>query len=173
MTAMTLVETITVGSGGAASIEFTSIPQDADDLLLVVSLRSTAATVYSGEFIRFNSDSGSNYSHRNLWGSGSAASSQSSSSTFIFSQNTMPGASATASTFSNTEFYIPNYTGSTAKSVSINGVGENNATQSAQAITAGLWSGTAAISTITVLPSSGNTIAEYSTASLYKIVKAA
>jgi hypothetical protein len=84
----------------------------------------------------------------------------------------MPGASATANTFSNTEFYIPNYTSSVAKSVSINGVGENNATQSAQAITAALWTGTAAITSVTILPSSGNTIAQHSTASLYIITKA-
>jgi hypothetical protein len=169
---MQLVSTVTVAAGGAASIEFTSIPQTGTDLLVVLSSRSTAATVYSGEFMRFNSDSGSNYSHRNLWGSGSSATSQSSSTTSFFSQNTMPGASATANTFSNTEFYIPNYTSSVAKSVSINGVGENNATQSAQAITAALWTGTAAITSVTILPSSGNTIAQHTTASLYIITKA-
>ena len=43
----------------------------------------------------------------------------------------------TASTFSNVEIYIPNYTSSTYKSWSADGVVENNATISAQALIPG------------------------------------
>jgi hypothetical protein len=53
-------------------------------------------------------------------------------------------ATATANTFGNTEFYIPNYTSSNYKSFSVDGVTENNAT-AAFALYAGLWSNTAAI----------------------------
>ena len=35
-----LISTITVGSGGAASIDFTSIPQTYTDLLVKISLRA-------------------------------------------------------------------------------------------------------------------------------------
>jgi hypothetical protein len=37
-----LIEHIEVGSGGAASIEFTGIPQDGVDLVLLASLRTDA-----------------------------------------------------------------------------------------------------------------------------------
>ena len=40
-----LIETVTVGSGGAASIEFSSIPQTYTDLKVVYSLRSTNSSV--------------------------------------------------------------------------------------------------------------------------------
>jgi hypothetical protein len=43
MAAYNLIATTTVGSGGAASIDFTGIPQTYTDLFLVSSLRSNAA----------------------------------------------------------------------------------------------------------------------------------
>jgi len=163
---MTLVSTVTVGSGGAATIDFTSIPQTGTDLLVVISSRNDiGATAY---YCRFNSDSGSNYNWIRLLGDGSTASSSAGPSTqFILQAN---NANDTANTFNNSSIYITNYAGSTSKSVSIDTVKENNATAANQMIQAGNWSGTAAITTITLLPNSGN-FAQYSTASLYTIQK--
>ena len=79
------------------------------------------------------------------------------------------GTDSTANTFANGEFYIPNYAGSTNKSVSADGVTENNATAARATLTAGLWSNTAAINQITLLPIAGGTFAQYSTATLYGI----
>jgi hypothetical protein len=66
------------------------------------------------------------------------------------------------------EIYFPNYASATNKSFSIDSVTENNATLANQFLTAGLWSNTAAITSITLLAASGN-LAYYSTASLYGI----
>lgn len=165
-----LIETIEVGAGGAASIEFTSIPQDGVDLVVVLSAR-TSSSGGNNFFGRFNSDTGSNYSYINLQGDGSSVRSTGTSSTdrITFGDyGYVPGSTYTANTFSSTEIRISNYTSSSAKSISQDGVGENNATAAGQNITAASWSGTAAI-TAFELYVSGETFVQYSTASLFKI----
>jgi hypothetical protein len=164
--AMELVETIEVGSGGAASIEFTSIPQTGVHLLLVVSARSDGGN--SIGYAQFNSDTGSNYSYQYLYGDGSSVSAASTSSQteiYGFANN---WSSTTASTFGNSSLYISNYTSSTAKSVSFDGSMENNATVNRNYLAAQRYSGTSPISSIQLtLPT--NNFVQYSTASLYII----
>jgi hypothetical protein len=122
------IATIEVGSGGAASIDFTSIPSTFTDLCVKVSTRSSAIGGGGGgawDFatIRFNSV-GTGYTERFLYGQGggSPISGSASSADFWTVYST-----ATASTFGNTEIYIPNYAGSTNKSVSVDMVTETNA----------------------------------------------
>jgi hypothetical protein len=163
---MKLIESKTLGAD-AASIEFTSIPQDGTDLVILFSGRDSVDSV---EFrLRFNGDTGSNYTTRRLFGSGSAAASDSSSTTY-FSFYGVAASAYTSNTFGNSSIYIPNYTGSTNKSISADTVTENNATGSYQMITAGLWNSTAAITSLLLLPPSGDLVAG-SIASLYKITK--
>jgi hypothetical protein len=164
MTTMTLVSTVTVGSGGASSIEFTNIPQTGKDLLIVTSLRATTGTIATGDVIRFNGDSAANYVDRRLRGTGSSV--DSSSTTGSEFTQVVNGNTSTASTFSNNSIYITNYTGASAKSISADYVVENNAADSRQQIHAISWTGTAAITSIAM---SGLTYAQHSTASLYVI----
>ncbi len=165
---MTLVSTVEVGAGGAASIDFTSIPQTGTDLLLVVSARTGNSSVYDNLRVQFNGDTNTaNYSARYLDGSGSAATSDVATDV----QGITEGNTATASTFGNASIYIPNYTSAVAKSVNSDSVSENNATAARQRISAGLWSGTAAITSIALKANSGTNFAQYSTASLYVIQK--
>ena len=166
--AMQLIETIEVGSGGAASIEFTSIPQDGVDLVLVLSARSDQATTATSATVNFNSDTGGNYTFIRLTGDGSSATSYTAAATAIYFTYSVTGSTATSNTFGNSSLYISNYTSSSAKSISQDGVNENNSTASRQTITAQSWSGTSAISTIT-LATFNNNFVQYSTASLYKI----
>jgi len=161
---MQLIETIEVGSGGAASIEFTGIPQDGVDLKLVVSARNTQAVIYSYLFLSFNGSS-SNFSSRFLDGNGSIADSGTWANAVV--DNSVVGANATANTFSNVQIYIPNYTSSNFKSISNDSVTENNASTAYQQIHAGLWSNTAAITSIGM--TSGGNFVEFTTASLYKV----
>ena len=160
----TLIERIEVGSGGAASITFSSIPQTYDGLYLVVSGRDTGDSNGGVIKLGFNSSS-ANYSYRWLQGSGSAASSASSTS-YIQMRNTP--SSATANTFGSTMIYIPNYASSNYKSASADSVGEHNGTEAYQTITAGLWSDTSAITSIQLYVGLGN-FAQYSSASLYGV----
>ena len=78
----------------------------------------------------------------------------------------------TASTFANGEIYIPNYAGSTYKSLSADSVTETNATGAVRAFHATLWSNTAAINQITLTPDAGGNFVQYSTAYLYGVKNA-
>jgi hypothetical protein len=163
----TLIKSVTVGSGGVANIEFTSIPQTYTDLLAVFSVRDTTSAVSVVSTLTVNAIA-NDYSFRRLRGSGSAADSYGESAQAAINlYNTSVGASATASTFSNYEIYIPRYAGSTNKSFSITSVTENNATEAFQVMFAGLLSNTAAITSLKVTATA--LFAQYSSASLYGI----
>lgn len=169
---MTLVSTTTLSST-TASITFSSIPQTATDLLVVYSVRITEAVVIGDMGMQINATT-TGYSDRLLGGTGSSVFSQSiSSGTYTKAYlGFVAGNSATASTFGSGQVYIPNYTGSTNKSFSIDAVGENNATQSGLNIDAGLWANTAAITSLTFLPfNAGINLASGTTISLYTITK--
>ena len=66
------IQTITVGAGGSASVEFTSIPATYTHLQVRVLQKSNSAGDLN---FTFNSDSGSNYSRHYLYGEGSSAAS--------------------------------------------------------------------------------------------------
>jgi hypothetical protein len=163
---MTLISTVTVGSGGAASILFSSIVGTATDLLLVINARSNRSLTEDGCLISFNGST-SSFSGRALRGSGSATA----SFTTTRSIGDINAATSTSNTFSSQSVYIPNYAGSTNKSFSVDSVSEANATQAWQYLTAGLWSNTAAITSITLTPEVGTAFVENSTASLYLVTK--
>lgn len=155
----------TVGSGGAASIDFTNIPQNYTDLKLILCSRTTRNDVSDVVQIKFDG-SATNISMRYLQGTGSGVSS-SSSATYIWSR--VDSALSTSNTFGNAEFYIPNYAGSTNKSVFVDGVSENNATEAYTNIVAGLWSNTTAITSISLSSANSENFVQYSTAYLYGI----
>lgn len=166
------IQTITVGSGGSSTIEFTSIPQTYTDLKIVLSVRfSNAGTDTLG--VQFNSST-SGYSARWVTGNGATASSGSdTSSPLALGYQALGGSDTTASVFGNAEIYIPNYTSSNNKSVTSDTVSENNATTAWQALNAGLWSNTAAITSVTLKPYSGaGSFVQYSTATLYGVSNA-
>lgn len=159
-----VIGSVTVGSGGAANIDFTSIPQTYTDLVVKVSIRNVNDTADS--YLRFNGAT-TNFSDRWIYGTGSGNADSTLNANIDFLTNR---SSFTANVFGNSEFYIPNYTNSSNKSVSVDSVSENNATTSYQQLSAGLWSNSAAITSIQILASAGN-LAQYSTATLYGIKK--
>lgn len=151
----------------AASVTFANIPQTGyTDLKIVVSVRSDRASS-TWDNIQFQlNGSTTSYSSRYLLGSGSAASSGTLS---VLYGGDIPAINATASTFSNAEYYFPNYAGNTNKSVSFDTTAENNATAAYQFLTAGLWSNTAAITSITMFSGNSANFVANSTFSLYGI----
>ena len=173
-TSTTLIQSITVGSGGQASISFSSIPSTYTDLVMLVSGRSAAAFTRRTINLTINgSSTATDYADRYLLGSGSAASSgtDASGSQGYLTVWDAPAASATANTFSNCSIYIPNYAStSTYKSVSVDGVGEDNATAAYSGLTAGIYQQNTAISSIAVT-TQGNFV-QYSTAYLYGVKNA-
>jgi hypothetical protein len=163
-----LIASSTVGAGGASTIDFTSIPQTYTDLILKGSLRSNDSGSRVDLALAFNG-SAISYSSRSVRNADGTASSGTGGTTSIEAGRT-PGATNTANTFSNFEFYIPNYTGSNNKSVSVDQVYENNGTNIYISLNAGLWSNTSAITSISIAANTGNYI-QYSTAYLYGIIK--
>jgi hypothetical protein len=150
-------------NASAASVTFANIPQTGyTDLKIVVSTRSTFTDTPVA--VKFNSVT-TGYSWRRIYGSGSAASSQSGSDNFFMYQNI---SSQTANTFGSGELYIPNYTGNQAKSCSFDSLNENNATAADMFMLAGLNTMTDAITAITFTPLTGS-FAANSTFSLYGI----
>ena len=163
-----LIATTTIGAGGSSSVVLSAIPSTYTDIQVLISARVTRASTGSTLVVVFNSIT-SGYSDKTLLGDGSSASSSSSSGADI-RDFIVPGANATASTFSNISIYIPNYASANYKSVSIDSVMENNGTTSYSNLTAGLMSNTAAISSMTFTePNGGSNIAQYSTFSIYGI----
>jgi hypothetical protein len=155
------------GSGGAASLDFTSIPSTYTDLVLKISGRTNKSSVFDDVAISFNGSTAS-FSGRELYGDGSSAASITTSR----AASIATGATATASTFGNSEIYIPNYAGSTNKSFSVDGVQETNATTAYAIMIAGLWSNTAAINQITLTPLVGSLFVQHSSAYLYGVSNA-
>jgi hypothetical protein len=164
------IATVTVGGAGAANMDFTSIPSTYTDLVLKVSARTNLAASYVDDLmLQFNSST-SGYSYRQLYGTGSATGSGNATISGAYI-GTCDATTATASTFGNLESYIPNYAGSTNKSVSSDAVTENNATAGFINLVAALWSNTAAITSIRVLSLNSGNFVQYSTATLYGISK--
>jgi hypothetical protein len=157
-----------------ASVTFSAIPQTFTDILIKVSARDDRAGQPNTDLalqVGYNGtiNTGSIYSAKQLYGSGSAAGSQSSSATYMY-LGMANGPTSTSNTFGNTEIYIPNYTSANYKSVSTDGVSENNATTAYAVLNAGLASTNNPITDlkISAVYGSGN-FEQYSTFYLYGI----
>jgi hypothetical protein len=158
------IATVTVGSGGAANIEFTSIPATYTDLVVKLSLRTNFTGGVGDDLLLTINGSTSSFSNRYIYGNGSNKFSGTAYGNLV---GTPVTTSATSNTFSNIEIYFPNYAGSTNKSYSVDSVSENNATEAYAFLIAGLRSNTDAITSLKF--STSYTIQQYSTATLYGI----
>lgn len=168
----TLIASATVGSGGAATIDFASIPQTYTDLTLVVSARAELATTTAPLVLRFNGLTTGIYSIRQIRGSGAAASSnQSSNNSYFDGGDCVPGSSSTSNTFANIIYWIPNYTNTADnKTILLEAVGEGNIASTVyQVFSTGRIASNLAVSSIAI-STSGN-LAQNSTAYLYGTLK--
>jgi hypothetical protein len=152
----TLIEAKTLASA-ASNVEFTGLGSYSTiytDLKLVISTRSVSdggASVL-GITVQFNGDTTSgNYSWKRLYGDGSSAASDSLANIILSNSD-----SSTASTFGTADIYVPNAYSSNFKSISTDSVSENNATTAYATLGAGLWSSTASLTSLKLIPSSGN-----------------
>ncbi|MGI9142041.1 MAG: hypothetical protein ACR2IJ_02515 [Fluviibacter sp.] len=164
----TLINTVTVPTGGSANVTFSSIPATYKDLLIKLSARTTSN--YGNTFAQSNMavNATGNNGDKVLFGYNGTANSNTGGigSTYGVNSNT-----STANTFGNTEFYILNYTGSTTKFLSTDGVAESNSsTAPIVSLNANTFNVTSAITSVTITPeTSAGSFAEYTTAYLYGI----
>ena len=160
------IATVTVGSGGAATITFSSIPATYTDLCVLLSVRSDRSFTNDSLGLKPNGST-SNRSGRFLEANGATAGSSTSTSEIAYAALT--GNTATSPTFSNILVYCPNYTSSNYKSFSAEGVSENNSTTANMSMNAWLWSNTSAITSLEFVSATGANFMQYSTATLYGI----
>jgi hypothetical protein len=165
------IQTVTVGSGGQAAIDFTSIPSTYKHLQIRGISRSTAAQNYFGMRMQVGNgsvDTGSNYSVHELYGDGSTVTSSANSpqsTTFIATSlaandlaNTFGGAIIDLLEYGNTNIH------KTFRCLS--GADKNGA--GLLFFNSAGWRSTSAINTIKLYPSGGN-FAQYSQFALYGI----
>jgi hypothetical protein len=170
MANMELITSVTVGSGGAASVTLPAtgtIPATYTDLKVLISSRdSRSNNPYNEVTVSYNGTSGI-YSRETIYGTGTSAGSETGANgNWVYSDTT----AATASTFSNSELYIPNYIGSTNKIAVGDSATENDsATGALFILSSGVAALTSAITSITLTSNVSNTFAEGSTFYLYGI----
>ena len=141
----TLIEAKTL-TATTANITFSSIPATYTDLQLVASVRALRTGFPADDLvIQFNGTT-ANHSGKRLYGYASSITSDSQADIRGFASD----ADQTANVFGSNSFYIPNYLSSSYKSVSIDMVTENNGTDAPLGFFAGLWSNTAAVTSIKV-----------------------
>jgi len=156
--------TTTLGTA-AASITFSSISSAYTDLRLV--LVGTTATD-DGCRLRFNSDTGSNYSVTRLRGNGTAAASD----RFTSQTSIIAGATVLSATTPTLRIFdLFSYAGSSNKTLLLSEAADLNGTGGVSRIV-GLWRNTSAINAIEIFTSSGVNFSVGTTATLYGILRA-
>jgi hypothetical protein len=148
------ISTQTLGSD-TATVTFSSIPQTYTDLVVISNSRSTRAS-NSGDnlFLRFNSDSGTNYSATTLEGNGSIAESTRFSPLSALLAR-IPATTATAGVFSPTIMHIMNYTNVTTFKTTLL---KFQSVSESVGLNVGLWRNTAAITTVAFSANNGNLV---------------
>ena len=156
------IATVTLGSA-QSYIEFTNIPQTYTHLQIRGIAKSTAT---DDNWMRFNSDTSSNYSWHMLRGSGGAASSGAGTNA---SAMWVGYGMDTANMFRSSIIDILDYTNTNKfKTIKTLSGMDTNTTTNWVELTSGNWRSTAAITSIRLYPNSGN-YGQYSTFALYGI----
>jgi len=153
------IQTQTVGTA-VASVTFSSIPQTYTDLVLIVSAGLTSAG--NDLRLRFNSDSGANYSRTILYGNGASALSARNTG----SDNIITASFGGLNSGSYATINVMNYSNTTTYKSTIQRGGYAGSIDSA---TAGLWRNTAAITSIECGITAATTWVVGSTFTLYGI----
>jgi len=144
-----------------ASVTFSSIPQTYNDLVIKVSARADTVDTNVNVYMQFNGNTtGSNYNGL-FYGYYSSANNYNE----VLSRNQIDyglwasGANILTNMYAANELYIANYKSDTFKVLGAQGVIENNSSTGWALTTSSQWRGGAAISSILMLPYSGNFLA--------------
>jgi len=166
------IATVTVGSGGAANIQFTSIPSTFAHLQVRLLARSSYSQSEDSPGVRFNSDTGSNYSFHYLLGNGSSTvAGGDPNRTSINLIQHVAGNTALSNVFGSAVVDILDYSDTSKKTTLRSIGGRDNNGSGGSAIGSGLWNNTSAVTSILIYPAgvSGNNWLEHSTAALFGV----
>jgi hypothetical protein len=164
------ISTVTVGSGGQATITFSSIPSTYKHLQVRMIAKTDRALNRDSVLVTFNSDTTAKYTRHGIYGDGSSVATESTSA-FTTSMVTYRASGNTSASnifgaiildfldYSNT---TTNKTMRTLGGVDLNGAGEIN-------FYSGMYASTAAINSISFVPGVGTNFLQYSQFALYGI----
>jgi hypothetical protein len=162
------IATVTVGSGGAANVEFTGITADYTHLQLRGIFRQITSG-YDQLYMQINSDTGNNYAKHALYGDGSTVTAAGNATQNHISLAALPGSSQTANVFGGSVIDILDYK-NTNKNKTIRSLAGVDANGSGYAwFSSGLWQNTNAVTSIKIYSSSATNLAQYTQFALYGI----
>jgi hypothetical protein len=161
--------TVTVPSGGLASVTFAGIPSTYKHLQIRWLARDNFGSQASDANMRFNSDSGSNYSWHQLQGDGSSTASYASTSQTAMRTGRVTGTTAGTNVFGATVLDLLDY-GSNSKNKTVRNLAgfDSNGFGTVE-LNSGSWMNTSAINSITITPRVGTLFSEYSSFALYGV----
>jgi hypothetical protein len=169
-TAFESISTVTVGAGGAANVEFTSIPSTYKHLQVRITSRDNRSTLVTNNiFVQINSDTGTNYSYHALLGDGSSASVTNGTnfSEMVAGSNAASG--ATSGVMGVSVFDILDYADTNKYKTTRTLTGVDNSGSGVIRLWSGNWRNTASTTSLKFYPSSSATIQQYSSFALYGI----
>lgn len=165
--AMTKLSEVVVGSGGASTIQFSNIPQNGTDLLILASCRTatTSANIWDSLMMQVNGTNSSGSVNYLAILNTSVSAGTDTQGAIGFGAQT---GSTTANTFSNAQLYVSNYSTSSPL-FSSDGVNENNSNSGAIVFASHSPTSPAAVTSLTFTPTTGSTLLQHSVVSLYII----
>lgn len=164
------IATVTVGAGGAANVEFTSIPSTYQHLQVRITSRDNrSASVNNNLFVYLNNDTGTNYSYHLLTGDGSSAGADNGSTTDLMIAGSNAASSATSGVMGVSVFDILDYDNTNKYKTTRALTGIDNNGSGLIRLWSGNWRNTAAITSLKFYPASSATIQQYSSFALYGI----
>ena len=163
------IATVSVGSGGAANVEFTSIPATYSHLQIRGMAKDSNSTTQQLR-LQINTDTGNNYAYHQLFGDGSSASAGAAASQALISIPYAVALNNVTSVFGVTIVDILDYANTNKyKTVrSLHGT-DVNGSDGVVGISSGLWQNTSAITSIKFYLTGGANFAQYTTFALYGI----
>jgi hypothetical protein len=160
------IATQTVGSGGASSITFSSIPSTYTHLQVRLFGRQSIGG-FDQAHLQFNSDTGNNYASHQLYGDGASAGAGWTTSTNKISIAAFPGSNQNANVFAGSIVDVLDYTNVNKYTTTRALAGVDNNGNGYTWFTSGVWMNTAAINTITLI--CGGNFVQYTSAALYGV----
>jgi hypothetical protein len=164
--AMFPLQVVTVGAA-TSTITFTNIPNTYTHLQLRIFARSERANNVDAVNVRFNSDTGFNYSEHWLYGDGSSALVYGSGGAASVQVARIAGDTAGANTFGAIIVDVLDYANTNKfKTVRALGGTDNNGNGQVNLVT-GLWRNTNAVTSVTLTPGTSTNWKQYSQIALY------
>lgn len=166
------IATVNVGTDNPTTITFSSIPSTYTHLQIRGISRCGRTDGEDNYILRFNSDSGNNYAHHKIYGTGSTVAAAATTSTSGINVD-----SSISSPFIGTSNFAPlildilDYANTNKyKTVRyMSGVESNGGNRNRIFFGSGLWQSTSAITSITLLADASQTLSQYTTLALYGI----